>query len=1391
MKKSILALILIIIIQTNYGQLVISEFCTSNYSSVFENDYNQYSDWIEIYNTTNQKIDLQGYYLTDDIEKPDKWKITDPISVNGKSFLVFWADNNDNWFHTNFKIQKETGYIAILDSFLNIIDSVSYSKQRLDISFGRVNNTSDTWVYMSEVTPGKKNSSTYYIEISNNPVFSKKGGLYTSSFTLILNASGTIKYTTDGSIPNKNSTTYTSGILINSTKVIRAIVYENNKLPSDIITNTFIINDPSPLPVVSLSTDPIYLWDDEIGIYTVGTNGISGNCAGESNFNQDWERPVNFEFFDTNGIQQISMPAGIKIAGGCSRTRPQKPVAIIARNQYGNNKIEYRFFNDKAQLDTFKSIFLRNFGNDWDNAIIRDPVMQYIAASKMDIDYQSFLPVRVYLNSEYWGMQAVREKINEHYVANNFNLDVDDVDIFEIWHTSPENIWNSAMHGSAEHYRKLLDFVNTHNLSDNQNYEYILRYIDIDEYINYHIAQIHYANTDWPGNNVKIWRQRYKDGKYRWILFDTDFGMGLYDHSPADETLELATSPNGSGWPNPPYSTLLLRKLLENQNFRNQFINSFMYHIYTTFEPTRISGIIDSFKNDISGELQLHLNKWGLDYYNYENQTNVMKNFAIERIPNMISQLQRYFQLGDPDSLIIINDNPLMGNIFINNQLITEKIYRGNFFTSIPVELKANPFAGYKFDGWYSSVYNSQIIIEKHSEWKYYNKGDEPSGNWKNINYDDSQWNSGYGEFGYGDDDETTVLNYGGDLNNKYISYYFRKAITINDISVIKNATVNILRDDGAVLYINGIEVFRTNMPDGEINYYTTTANAEDEISYFTYNIPVELFTNNINIIAVELHQTSNTSSDISFDLELTIATEEQKSCISNSPVYTPTINQNISLNAKFKEGKKLLITEINYSNNPIYQFIEIKNLTNKAIDLSNYSIHNTTGYIFPNNTFIYPNNYIVLAKDTNSIKNSGSNHLQLTPGFNFSTSGTILLKNHEQNVIDSVKYTNNSPWPVITSTENNSIEINESEIDNSVGQNWHKSLNNTGTPGYKNTLNIKSGQLYINEILTSNTFQYPDEKGRFSDLVEIYNPNDFYVDISGYYFTDTLGLNKLFQLPLNNKDLLIPPKNYLVFWADGNASRGPLHLGFKLNKDGELISLYNRNKELVDRIVYEELLENVSYNRIPDGSNNWRLSGYPTPSYTNLNLNSIPIFTSEPVIEGRVGLPYIYYITAIDLDNSNVIISTVSVPSWLSFIDNGSGKASLYGIYTEKNQKTFDIRLKATDASGMISYQEYTLSIEENHIDALIKNEISETDVLIYPNPSSGGFYIKITNFISDEIDVLMMNIIGKVIYKTKINNNSENSAHLVRLSEYEPGIYIIQIKQGNNNIYKKITLY
>ena len=620
-----------------------------------------------------------------------------PNNPQGTPDILNFETSN---LETNFKISSDGEDIILSDLSGFTIDQVDSLLIPDDISYGRQPDGSGTWVFFSEPTPHESNVTQGANAFCDFPEFSINAGVYSSAVEVLITTSSNdydIFYTLDGSNPTINSLIYHSPIVIGETKVLRAATISSDCISNEIATQTYLINEELTLPAVSITTNPDNLWDNEIGIYVLGDNYENWNPYFGANFWEDWERPIHIEFFEPDGTLGFAQDAGVKIFGGWSRAMAQKSLSIFARSEYGNNEINYQIFPDK-NIDSFKSIVLRNSGNDWysgenwsSNSMFRDG-MQTRLMDNSGIDHQAYRPAVVYLNGEYWGIHNIREKVNEEFLAsNNPGVDPDELDELEA---------NAGIvEGDNQDYWDIISFIENNPLSNPDNYTIVEEQIDINNFIDYYVAQIFFANTDWPGNNIKFWRPHTVDGKWKWILYDTDFGFGLvewYGHN----TLQFALEANGPGWPNPPWSTLLFRSLMENDEFQNKFINHFCYYLSTRFEPDNVNSHIANIVNNILPEMPRHIQKWGGNMTQWYQNANSIIQFADYRQENVFNHLGLYFGLSQSSNLEISSYPEEGGSLYTSNQEIPENPWESTYFNDIPIEITAVPNPGYIFSHW-------------------------------------------------------------------------------------------------------------------------------------------------------------------------------------------------------------------------------------------------------------------------------------------------------------------------------------------------------------------------------------------------------------------------------------------------------------------------------------------------------------------------------------------------------------------------------------------------------------------------------------------------------------------------------------------------------------------
>jgi len=691
MKKILIVLSLLLPSFLMSQNIVINEVMSSNHITIDDEDGDA-SDWIEIFNKGTEPVDLSGYYLSDDSLEINKWQFEETVIEAQEYLLIFASDKDKNDRHTNFKISASGEEVVLSDATGKIVDLIFVPASESDVSYGRSSDGANTWIFQ-EPTPGTENSGEAILDYSDAVLASVSGGFYQSPVTVELTAGNAkIYYTIDGSDPDSTAMEYLSPIEISDITVIRAVSYKENHRPSLIMYETYFIGVESDLPVVSLISDPYNLFDHNYGIYADGPGWTPNAPHHGANFWKDWERPAHVQFFDDNKNLGFSEDCCLEIYGAYTRSFAQKSFSVKFKDPYNSSALEYKLFPD-FDLEVFKAFILRNSGNDFQYTHFRD-AMQQLLIRDLDIDYLEYRPAVTYINGEYWGIYNIREKINEHYIGNRHGVDPDNIDMLE------GNM--EVIHGDTEHYAQLVDFLSNNDMNTEEAYELINNYIDLDNCLLYWAAQAYYNNQDWPANNVKIWRERSTAGKWRWILYDLDFGYNLYETTgqSEDHIYYIFSGVETRPGSNPPWSTLVPRKLVENDRIKIQFINLMADLLNTNFKSEKVVSLIDQMAAHIAGDSPKHREKWGIWDWTYNDHINRMKNFANERPGYIRGFMDDFFQCGSESKLTISATEG--GKVKLNTlTLESDKMpWSGSYFLNVPVELTAIPAKGYKFDGW-------------------------------------------------------------------------------------------------------------------------------------------------------------------------------------------------------------------------------------------------------------------------------------------------------------------------------------------------------------------------------------------------------------------------------------------------------------------------------------------------------------------------------------------------------------------------------------------------------------------------------------------------------------------------------------------------------------------
>ncbi|MGY6562676.1 MAG: CotH kinase family protein [Luteibaculaceae bacterium] len=748
--------------------LVVNEIMASNGNTLADED-GDYEDWIELYNAGDAPVNLLGFGISDNPNQPYKWVFPHQFILPNQ-YLLVWASGKNRGggnqpLHANFSISSTGEPILLTDNNGNTLSEIPGVPHQADIAFGLLPNASGIAQYLSNPTPGTSNIGPGFASLSQPVQFSLPEGFYTSNQQVTVTTTeenATIRYTLNGDEPTEESPIFTGPITLtnreNEPNVIANIptnflsvgapfyegwqpplgnVFKINTLKTKVFnpntpqakseSRTYLIHPQGAnrysLPVMALSANNDYLFDNEIGMYVYGNNG---------NYWEDWERPGNFTYFTKEGDLAFNENAGFQLNGNTTRSRPRKSIRMVFRGMYGNSWLEYPIFSLK-ETALHKRLILRNGGNDWDNTLFRDAVLQHLAKD-FNVETQFSEPTVLFINGEYWGIHNIRDRYSTHYFEAKYGFTAQEITVLE--NNAEFKRGNPA---GAGHYQTLLQFINNNALSEEANYQTVSEMMDIESFIDFQITHIYAKNTDWPGNNVLYWRYINStggsgtgaaDGRWRWAIFDLDFGFDLdmiyvphLNEGAAHNTLAFALAPNGPAWPNPAWATLKMRKLIENESFVNQFTNRFCDLLNTVYKPEFVLTTIDSVKNLYQPEMQEHINRWRRPTSISAWLSNVeqMKDFAQVRADFQFTHLKNTFNLGEKQLLTVDVNNPSFGNVQVNTIAIesgtrgignTPYPWQGYYLQNNPITVKAKAKPGYVFSHWSGDVESASPVLE-------------------------------------------------------------------------------------------------------------------------------------------------------------------------------------------------------------------------------------------------------------------------------------------------------------------------------------------------------------------------------------------------------------------------------------------------------------------------------------------------------------------------------------------------------------------------------------------------------------------------------------------------------------------------------------------------------
>lgn len=1047
----------------------ISEFLTSN-SSGLEDQFGGTPDWIEIANPNGFDLSLEGYFLTDDFSNPTKWRIP-AVNVPANGHLVIFASGDDitdpsGPVHTNFSLSRGGEYLALVgpDGVSVLTEfSPAYPEQKENVSYG--SEAGGTIGFFSPPTPGAPNGSSFSGFVADTK-FSQRRGFFTSNQTVEITTvtpGATIRYTTDGSEPSEtNGMTYSGPVPITETTVLRAMAYKAGLASTNVDTNTYLFVDDvitSPelgVPVSQLMRDSLTAVPS-LSIVTPSTiNGTS-------------EATASFELINPDGSEGFQENCGVKHFGGAFTNFDKKNFRMYFRSQYGASKLEFPLFDgfDRgiAANDSFDQLNLRSGSHDM---VARGFYMSNRFTDDTMLDMGNINPhgrfMHLYINGRYWGVYHVRERWSASTLKEYLGGPKDKYEAINgNWNVGG---WADPVAPPYDGDGSAWERIKTLGLSSSpDNYDDLIPYLDMPHYIDYMIMWM-FGNAE---DEYRCVGPAEVGSGFKWFLNDADGFLRSAGNRTgfASNTAGDFGRSAGDG----PGSLFSLLFKAGNSDYRTLLADRIHKHYFNdgAMTPSKTIPRLEGRCDEMDLPFHAEAERWA--YRSHASWTSA-KNGAINSIlpGRTASALNQFRSAGFYPSIDAPEYSQHGGSVPSGYQLTMSGGGGMIFYTTDGSDPRLpggaiNPVA-LEFQG----GLQNEVVVSEGATWKYLDDGSNQGTAWRSSSFDDGLWDEGPAILGYGEPDIATTISFGPDPAQKYVTAYFRKTVSLTNVASIQSAEIRIKRDDGAIVYLNGSEVGRTSMPGGGVNYLTFANSASDDGgSFHTLSVPVNLFVEGENVIAVEVHQSAVNSSDCQFDLSLSLVRPSEGDdtllMTGDTLVRSRTYSGGnwSALNEAFfdvsgsgpVEPWDVVPSEIHY--NPMgaddAEFIELHNQSDHAVNLRGAFFSDGIDFSFPDNrdVLMAPGERILIVDSQFGVDAEYGIGLPIEGVYrgNLDNGGETLVLMAADGFTElfNVTYDGADPWPEEADGDGRSLVLIDGARPNDPAS-WRPSLSVGGSPG-------------------------------------------------------------------------------------------------------------------------------------------------------------------------------------------------------------------------------------------------------------------------------------------------------------------------------------------------------